>query len=150
MPQPTTNIVVVGGGTGGTLAANLLAKQLRDEIHGGKIRVYLISGADTHIFQPGYLHVAFKNQDPNEIKHNEQTLVRNEVQRIPQDAEKIDLINRRVSVVSGDVARIRLSYNRNGERAEPFRDSGTWGGILELPHKRRRVTKDMDHHRAIQ
>jgi sulfide:quinone oxidoreductase len=108
MPQPATNIVVVGGGTGGTLAANLLAKQLRDDINPGKIRVYLVSGAKNHIFQPGYLHVAFKNQDPKEIIHDEETLVRHEVQQIQQDADRIDLPNRTVTLASGE--KLRYDY----------------------------------------
>ena len=105
MPQPTTNIVVVGGGTGGTLTANLLAKQLQDDIHAGKIRVYLVSGAKAHIFQPGYLQVAFKNQDPKEIIHDEESLVRREVQWIQQNTDKIDLSSRTVALAPGESLR---------------------------------------------
>ncbi len=100
--QPSVNIVVVGGGTGGTLAANLLAKQLHAEIHAGKVRVYLVSGSRTHVFQPGYLQVAFKNQNPKEIIRDEETLVRDEVNRIGEDAEKLDLATKTVTLRSGD------------------------------------------------
>jgi sulfide:quinone oxidoreductase len=53
-------VVVVGGGTGGTLAANILASQLRQEIDSGKASVTLLSETSQHIFQPANLDIAFK------------------------------------------------------------------------------------------
>jgi len=95
------NIVVVGGGTGGTLAANLLTKELENEIHAGAIKVFLVSGARTHVFQPAYLHVAFKHQNPDEISHAEKTLLRRDVNLIEYDAQKIDLASSQVTLASG-------------------------------------------------
>ena len=75
MHEPEVNIVVVGGGSGGTLSANLVAKQLRPEIHANEVKVHLVLGSQQHIFQPGYLHVAFAGQDPAEIVREERSLV---------------------------------------------------------------------------
>lgn len=102
MTESAKNIIVVGGGTGGTLAANLLAKHLGNEIRSGTINVHLISGAKTHIFQPGYLHVAFKNQNPKEIVHDEKTLLTQEVHLIEQNAQKLDLASQEVTLASGE------------------------------------------------
>jgi sulfide:quinone oxidoreductase len=100
MNKHTTNIVVVGGGSGGTIAANLLAKQLHKEIHAGQAGVYLVSGSKHHIFQPGYLHVAFANQNPNEITKSEAKLVNTRVSRI--DEARIDLAAKTVTLASGE------------------------------------------------
>ena len=107
MKESTKHIIVVGGGTGGTLAANLLAKHLGDEIRSGSIRIHLVSGARAHIFQPAYLHVAFKNQNPKDIVHDERTLLRQEVDLIENDAVKLDLTTQEVAFASGQ----KLGYD---------------------------------------
>lgn len=94
--------MVVGGGTGGTLAANLLAKDLRHEIHRGEVTVQLICASPTHTFQPGYLHVAFKNQNPNEIVRGEDALLSKEVRRICLDAERLDLKLKEIALPNGE------------------------------------------------
>jgi sulfide:quinone oxidoreductase len=103
MEPRSGNIVIIGGGSGGTLAANLLSKHLGSEIRSGTVRVYLVSGARTHIFQPGYLHVAFKNQNPKEITHSEKTLLRKDIDLIENDAEKIDLGSQKITLTTGQV-----------------------------------------------
>src|SRR3989304_7074923 len=95
------NIVVVGGGTGGTLTANLLAKHLASEISDKEVNVFLASGARQHIFQPGYLEVAFKGKDPSKIIRNEKDLVGRRVQFVPENAERIDLKEHIVKLESG-------------------------------------------------
>jgi len=95
------NIVVVGGGTGGTLTANLLAKHLASEISDKEVNVFLVSGARQHVFQPGYLEVAFKGNDPSKITRNEKDLVGRRVQFVQEDAERIALKERIVKLESG-------------------------------------------------
>jgi sulfide:quinone oxidoreductase len=119
MSETTVNIVVVGGGSGGTIAANLLAKQLRNEIHAGRVTLNLVSGAKTHIFQPGYLHVAFKNQNSDEIIRNEKSLLREEVRLISEDAERIDLAKRQVTLKSGTIIEYEYLIIATGSVPDP-------------------------------
>jgi len=101
------DIIVVGGGSGGTLSANLLAKQLSNEIHRAQVKVHLVSGSQHHIFQPGCLHIAFEGQDPTEIVREERSLVRSGVQLIEETADSIDLQHQAVTLTSGS----RLLYD---------------------------------------
>jgi sulfide:quinone oxidoreductase len=98
----STNIVIVGGGSGGTIAANLVAAQLQNEIRTGQVKVNLVSGSKIHIFQPAYLHVAFKNHDTQDIVRNEETLLKKGVNLITQNAERLDLDAQEVTLASGE------------------------------------------------
>jgi len=91
------HLLVVGGGAGGTMVANLLTRNLRQEIKDGLADVTLLSESYTHAFQPDYLHVAFKGKDPRIIVRNERTLLKREVRYAQEVAEKIDLNNRTVA-----------------------------------------------------
>jgi len=107
MAQHRINIVVVGGGTGGTLAANLLASHLHSEMKAEQVEVQLICGQKTHIFQPGYLHVAFKGLNPSDIIRPEEELVNSGVKLIAQDAQRIELAAKTVTLASGE----KISYD---------------------------------------
>jgi sulfide:quinone oxidoreductase len=102
-----TNIVVVGGGTGGTLAANLLAKQFSVEIGDEDIQVTLVTNSRFHIFQPGLLEVAFEGKAPDSIIREERPLVSRKVSYIEENVERIDLQKQEVLLSRGE----KLDYD---------------------------------------
>lgn len=63
MGQPKKRVVVVGGGTGGALVANLLVRKLKP----GEGEVVLVSATPRHVYQPGWLYAAFGWQDPRTL-----------------------------------------------------------------------------------
>ncbi|MCV4600870.1 hypothetical protein OFC63_33110, partial [Escherichia coli] len=60
----------LGGGTGGTLVANLLAKKLQDHAE-----ITLVSALSRHLYQPGWLYVPFGWQDPRALSRSLQSLL---------------------------------------------------------------------------
>ncbi len=94
--------MIVGGGTGGTLTANLLAKHLGSEIRRGEVRICLVSDSNHHVFQPGYLEVAFKGKSPSKITRDERDLVNEKVELIEDNACKIDVYSHTVELDSGN------------------------------------------------
>lgn len=59
----TENIVIVGGGTGGTVLANRLADELATEIDAGEAAVTLVTDNPDHIYKPVFLYVAFGKRE---------------------------------------------------------------------------------------
>jgi sulfide:quinone oxidoreductase len=77
-------IVVLGGGVGGTLAANLLAKEL-----GREARVTVVDPAGMHHYQPGYLYLALGQANGRWLVRDERTLLRREVELVVDGAARI-------------------------------------------------------------
>ncbi|WP_254768606.1 NAD(P)/FAD-dependent oxidoreductase [Salinilacihabitans rarus] len=61
-------IAVVGGGTGGTVLANRLAKELRSEIDAGEVEVRLITDDPDHVYKPTFLYVPFGKKTVDDAK----------------------------------------------------------------------------------
>ncbi len=101
MSSSPLRIVIVGGGTGGTLAANLLTKQFSVEITDGDIEVCLVTNSRFHVFQPGLLEVAFEGKAPDSIIREERPLVSRKVSYIEEDVERIDLHQQEVLFSGG-------------------------------------------------
>ena len=59
----TTRIVVLGGGTGGTLTAN----RLRKEHPADEVEITVVDQDDRHVYQPGLLFVPFGLTHPEDI-----------------------------------------------------------------------------------
>ncbi len=51
-------VVILGGGVGGTLTANLLARKLHRQIDRGEAKVTVIDRTGAHVYQPGFMYIA--------------------------------------------------------------------------------------------
>jgi len=63
-----TRIVIVGGGTGGTVLANRLADELGPELDAGDVEVVLVNDDPDHVYKPVYLYVAFGERTPADAR----------------------------------------------------------------------------------
>ncbi|MBF0563922.1 MAG: NAD(P)/FAD-dependent oxidoreductase [Nitrospirae bacterium] len=94
-------IVIVGGGTGGTIVANLLARNLRSQISGGKIVIDMITDKPYHIYQPGLLYVVFDRMQPEDIVRNQRGLVDPLVNVLIDSVLNIDRDNKKITTETG-------------------------------------------------
>jgi sulfide:quinone oxidoreductase len=78
-------VVVLGGGVGGTLAANLVAKEL-----GRDVRVTVVDATGMHVYQPGFLYVALDQANALWLARDERTLLRRDVDLVVDMATRID------------------------------------------------------------
>jgi sulfide:quinone oxidoreductase len=77
-------IVVLGGGVGGTLVANLLDKEL-----GREATVTVVDPTGMHHYQPGYLYVALGQANGRWLVRDERTLLRKDVELVVDEAIRI-------------------------------------------------------------
>jgi sulfide:quinone oxidoreductase len=93
-------VVVLGGGVGGTLVANLIAKEL-----GREAAVTVVDGTGMHIYQPGFLYVALDQANALWLARDERTLLRKEVALVVDQATRIDPVAQTVTLArSGSLA----------------------------------------------
>ena len=57
------HILVVGGGMGGTILANNLARRLSGEIEQGSAKITMLSASDKHMYQPCLLYTSPRPRD---------------------------------------------------------------------------------------
>ena len=77
-------VVVLGGGVGGTLVANLLDKELGRDVH-----VTVVDPTGMHDYQPGYLYVALGEANGHWLTREERTLLRGDVDLAIERAVRI-------------------------------------------------------------
>lgn len=95
------DIIVVGGGIGGTMTANNLVTKLYPEIRAGKARVSLISNDPWHYYKPAFMYVAFGMFYKNELRRPLHSLLKPEVNLLLDQVSGFDFKDSRLRTVSG-------------------------------------------------
>ncbi|WP_253738408.1 NAD(P)/FAD-dependent oxidoreductase [Halohasta salina] len=80
----TEEIVIIGGGTGGSVLANDLAERLDEEIDSGDVQVTLINDGPDHVYKPVWLYIPFGLREPEDGRRPLRELVDNRIE-IRQD-----------------------------------------------------------------
>lgn len=96
-------VVVLGGGVGGSVVANRLAKKTRTK----DCRITVVDEDGRHVYQPGFLYVALGRQKPSKLVRDERGLLRRRVNLVTQKAEFIDPEERVVNLAGGK----KLNYD---------------------------------------
>src|SRR5665213_1531493 len=87
-------ILILGGGVGGTLTANLLVKKLRARIDRGEVGLSVVDLTGQHVYQPGFMYIAMGGERAANLQRPERSL-----------------LDKRVTLVIGEVARIDVDHN---------------------------------------
>ena len=94
-------ILIVGGGMGGTILANNLARRLSSELKSGKASITMLSASDQHMYQPGLLYVAVGKMSPDELYRDQVDLLEPSIRFEVDPVTKFDLAGNSVVTQSG-------------------------------------------------
>ena len=109
-------ILIVGGGTGGTIIANNLARRLAPEIRKHKASITLLSASDQHMYQPGLLYVAFGQMMPDELYRDQASLLETSINFQVDPVVDFVLDHNRVKTKSGVVYNYDVLVIATGSR----------------------------------
>jgi sulfide:quinone oxidoreductase len=68
-------ILILGGGVGGTLTANLLVKKLRRQVKAGEVTITVIDQTGQHTYQPGFMYIAMGGERASNLQRPERSLL---------------------------------------------------------------------------
>ena len=100
-------VVILGGGVGGTLTANLLVRKLHRQIGRGEVSVTVIDRTAAHVYQPGFMYIAMGGERAEKLQRSERSLLRNEVELIAANAISVDSAAGAVELADGT----KVSYD---------------------------------------
>ena len=100
-------IVILGGGVGGTLTANLLVKKFRRRIDRGEIAITVVDSTGQHVYQPGFMYIAMGGERAD-LQRPERSLLDRRVQLVVGDVVAVDEAARSVSL--GDTRTLPYDY----------------------------------------
>ena len=92
-------LLILGGGTAGTMVANKLAKKL-DADHW---RITVVDKDETHYYQPGFIYVPFGVYQPEDTMRPKRRVIN----------KRVDIIFSGIEVIEPEAGRVRLENGQN-------------------------------------
>ena len=124
-------ILVLGGGVGGTLVANLISRKIRRRIDAGEAQVTVVDQTGQHVYQPGFMYIAMGDQDPRSLRKPERRLLDDRVDLVVGDARLIDEEHRQVELGDGT----RIDYDELERLAHEHRPKMIMVGASAYPRE---------------
>ena len=119
----STRIVILGGGTGGTLTANRLRRH-----HGtDDLQITVIDQDNAHVYQPGLLFVPFNMAHPDDIVRPRARQLHKGIDFIESAVDHVDLEGQQVHLADGTAVDYELLVVATGARLVPEETEGLTG-----------------------
>ncbi len=112
-------ILILGGGVGGTLTANLLAKQLKRRIDAGTVTVTVVHATGAHVYQPGFMYIAMGGEKPEKLERRERALLDKRVGLVTGVVNGVDEEARTIGLTDGTVLPYDYLVLATGSRILP-------------------------------
>jgi sulfide:quinone oxidoreductase len=112
-------IVIVGGGMGGTILANNLARRLAPEIRSRKVQLTMLTASDKHMYQPGLLYLALGRMTPDELYRDQASLLEPGIDLQVDPVETFELDRNQVKTKGGKTHAYDILVIATGSRPAP-------------------------------
>jgi sulfide:quinone oxidoreductase len=147
-------IVIVGGGAGGTITANLLARNLYRQLVNGSVVINMITDKHEHVYQPGFLYIVFDKTRPDEIIRQQKDIIDPHINLFVDPAVKIDRDNSVVFTESGKEFPYDYLIVATGSRIVPelipgLKEGAHWFYDLEGSRKLRDAIRNFEGGRIL-
>ena len=116
-------IVILGGGTGGTMTAN----RLRHRFDSDEAEIHVVDRDDKHVYQPGLLFVPFGLAQVGEIVRPRRRQLRNGVVFHENEVEEVWIERDEVLLDDGTVLPYDVLIVASGVRLQPEETEGMTG-----------------------
>ena len=123
MATEMKRLVILGGGTGGTLAANRLRKQFDD----ASLQIDVVDQDNAHVYQPGLLFVPFGLAEPAEIVRRRDRQLRKGVNYHQCAIESVDIEANVVTLTNGSTLGYDVLLVATGSVLQPEETEGLLG-----------------------
>ena len=103
-PATIQRVVILGGGVGGTIVANQLARKIGRR---PGVEITIVDQTGQHVYQPGFMYITFGNERAAHLARSERSLVDERVRVLVGEVTCVDDTNRTVQLADGRL----LSYD---------------------------------------
>ena len=100
-------ILILGGGVGGTLTANLLVKRLRRQVKSGEVTITVVDQTGRHTYQPGFMYITMGNERADRLERPERSLLDKSIALVIGEVTAINEPAKTVRLADG----IELDYD---------------------------------------
>ncbi len=121
-------IVILGGGTGGTLVANRLQRRF-----GEQASITVVDRDDHHLYQPGLLFVPFGLAEPSELVRSRGGQLRDGIDFCLDAVASVELKTSTVRLASGAALEYDVLVIASGARLAPEETEGLVSDAWESP-----------------
>ena len=115
-------IVILGAGTGGTLAANRLRR-----VYGDAAEIVVIDRDDRHVYQPGLSYVPFGLAEPGEIVRPRHAQVHDGIQFRIAEVDRVETTDNTVYLAGGETLEYDVLVVATGASLLPEETEGLTG-----------------------
>ncbi len=116
-------LVILGAGTGGTLAANRLRKKFKQD----RLRIDIVDQNNQHVYQPGLLFVPFGLAEPDEIVRKRDRQLHKGINYHQSAIDSVDIEADSVTLEDGTTLDYDVLLVATGARLQPEETEGLTG-----------------------